>query len=49
MPTRGHRENIFNPEFKVCGIGAAPHSKFKFSCTIDYCGGFKGFKEISPN
>jgi hypothetical protein len=22
---RGHRANIFNPSFKVCGIGASSH------------------------
>ena len=40
-PSRGHRFNIFNPEFKMVGIACGPHAKFKHCCVINFSVGFK--------
>ena len=40
VPSRGHRTNIFNEQFKVCGVGYGYHKNFKHCCVIDYAGGF---------
>ena len=40
VKSRGHRKNLFNESFNVCGIGASKHSKYEFCVTIDYAGGF---------
>lgn len=41
VPSRGHRENIYNKEFKVIGVGCDKHPKFRFVCVIDFAGGYK--------
>lgn len=44
VASRGHRENIFNPRFKVVGIACATHKKYRYMCVIDLAGGFKAKK-----
>ena len=41
-PTRGHRRNIFDPNYKVAGVSIAetPGSRAA-TCVVDYVGGFK--------
>lgn len=41
VPDRGHRENIFNREFKVVGIACGAHPKLRYVCVMDFAGGFK--------
>lgn len=36
VPDRGHRENIFNPEFRVAGAACAPHKVYGSMCVIDF-------------
>lgn len=40
-PSRGHRDNIFNPEYKYIGVGIAPHEKYHECIVIDYAGELK--------
>lgn len=40
VPDRGHRKNVFAPDFKVAGIACGPHPVFETSCVIDFAGGF---------
>ncbi len=39
VASRGHRDNIFNPDFRAVGIGTAPHTDYGCMCVIDYAGG----------
>jgi len=39
--SRGHRANIFNPDFKVVGVAVGPHKVYGFVCVQDFAGGFE--------
>lgn len=34
--SRGHRMNIFNPEFKFLGVGAAKHKNFRHCSVLNF-------------
>jgi uncharacterized protein YkwD len=38
--SRGHRKNIFSPDFHYTGIACGPHASFGRVCVIDFAGGF---------
>lgn len=40
VSSRGHRKNIFNPGYRVCGVGAQKHTTYRTCIVIDYAGGF---------
>ncbi len=45
VPGRGHRVNILTPEFRVVGLGQAPHPEFPGGVyVIKYAGGFEDVK-----
>jgi uncharacterized protein YkwD len=41
VASRGHRDNIFKPSFKVVGIGVGPHPKYGTVCVQDFAGDYE--------
>jgi len=39
VASRGHRNNLFNPKFKVVGIACSNHKGYDYCCVLDYAGG----------
>ncbi len=37
---RGHRANIFNPDYRVVGIACGPHDRFRNLCVLDFAVGY---------
>ena len=48
VPNRGHRENLFNPDFRVVGIFSGPHKDFDTMSTLDFCAAFVKQGEEDP-
>jgi len=40
VPDRGHRTNIFNPEFKTVGLFLGEHKDLEYITVMDFSGGF---------
>lgn len=48
VPNRGHRENLFNPDFRVMGCFSGTHKDFDTMTTIDFCAAFVRNGEEDP-
>ena len=44
VPSRGHRNNIFNPKAKFVGVGSGDHTEYGTCTVINYTGGIAGYK-----
>lgn len=44
VPDRGHRANIFNPQFHQAGAALATHPQWGIVCVIDFADGFVPLK-----
>jgi len=50
VPGRGHRKNIFSPNFTVIGIGCSPHKDYTTCTVMDFSGAMSdgtGYRPIS--
>lgn len=46
VPGRGHRKNIFNPDFHVAGAAIGPHAEYGTMTAVDLADGFTSNSDI---
>jgi uncharacterized protein YkwD len=46
---RGHRKNIFNPNYNVAGAAYGSHARFGSVCDIDFAGAYQESALVSTN
>ena len=40
VPDRGHRDNLLEPDYRVVGVGCAPHARWGTVCVLDFASSF---------
>lgn len=40
VPGRGHRRNLFGPNFRVVGVATGSHARYGTMCVMDFASGF---------
>lgn len=40
VPSRGHRDNIFNPKYRIIGIACGDHKTYETMCVMTFAGEF---------
>lgn len=48
VKSRGHRTNIFNPNFTVCGVCSGAHPVYKSMIVMDFATMYEGNGEKPP-
>ena len=46
VPSRGHRKNIFNPDFHTAGAATGPHAEYGTMTAVDLADGFTSNPEL---
>ena len=49
VPDRGHRTNIFSPEYRMIGVGCSAHKVYGNVCVVNYAGNFLAGKGKPPS
>lgn len=49
VSSRGHRKNIYNPNFNLVGIAIGPHKGYGTACIQDFAGGYIEKRKSMPS
>ena len=41
VSSRGHRDNLLEPKYKLVGVGCAAHTQWQIICVMDFAAGLR--------